>query len=242
MVQQLSLVSAIDEESLQIFLTTISSFTGTPHIAFENVNLTYLPTEITDSSLIAVEADSETEKQQKRINLSTVLANDKSQSPDTNNISLSTLLQEKTTGWTLSTCDVPLAGNNNKEVSSQAIYETVVGETESGIDTFMKDLGYRYDYVYKKTGYRVFHPTMMIICDIFKVISLTISDENVSTEKDLTEKGYMVKCYANIDNATDIESIKLATNNLIQFKKVLQKYLELQIPDRKAMDFSVKDY
>lgn len=242
MVQQLSLVSAIDEESLQVFLTTISSFTGTPHIAFENINLTYLPKELTDSSLNALETESESDKQQKRINLSTVWLNGDSDSTNTNSMPLATLLNEKTIGWTLSTCDIPLAGNNNKQVSSQAIYETTVGETESGIDTFMKDLGYGCDYVYKKKGHRVFHPTMMIICDIFKVISVMTSEENASTEKDLTENGYMVKCYANIDQATDIESIKLATNNLIEFKKMLQKYLELQVPDRKVMDFSVKDY
>lgn len=134
--------------------------------------------------------------------------------------------------WTLSMSDIPAAGSNRK-VSMQSISESVILSTagkSSSIPKFLKELCYTSAYQYVTVGVK-FYMKHDLIMEIQKIWDISSSD-NVQ----ITNGGFLVKAYVNVNRVTDIERINQAENTLLSLQKELQGYVDLAIPDRKAMD------
>lgn len=134
--------------------------------------------------------------------------------------------------WTLSMSDIPAAGSNRK-VSMQSISESVIlsiAGKSSSIPKFLKELCYTSVYQYVTVGVK-FYMKHDLIMEIQKIWDIS-SSGNVQ----ITKGGFLVKAYVNVNRVTDIERINQAENTLLSLQKELQGYVDLAIPDRKAMD------
>ncbi|KAH3900862.1 Srb5p SCDLUD_002317 [Saccharomycodes ludwigii] len=230
MVQQVSLVSSIDDSSLALCLKTLTAISSTPAIKFENINVMYKPVIPRDIDMDNT-GEAYTHEQQNRLKLSTTTNTTK---PTT----ISGLINTPEKLWAISASDIPAAGNN-REVSLQNITESLVNGTENGINVFMTSLGFELDFCYKSRGYRIFYQPYLII-DIYKIEHY--GDINNLSTTDITSGGYLIRAYSNVEQVTDIENIKRATTSLLHLKRTLRGYIDLQVPDRQAMDSKIRDY
>lgn len=134
--------------------------------------------------------------------------------------------------WTLSMSDIPAAGSNRK-VSMQSISESVILSTagkSASISKFLKELCYTSVYQYVTVGVK-FYMKHDLIMEIQKIWDISNSG-NIQ----VTKGGALIKAYVNVNRVTDIERINQAENTLLSLQKELQGYVDLAIPDRKAMD------
>lgn len=134
------------------------------------------------------------------------------------------------TNWCLSISDIPAAGNNRK-VSMQNINETVIKELSGAnvsISKFMNELYYQIEYKYINVGIK-FYLRHNIILELIKIW-------DIDSQRQITHGGFYIRAYTNVNKATDIDYLDFAEKMLMNLKKDLTNYVELEIPDRKLMD------
>ena len=138
---------------------------------------------------------------------------------------------DNSNSWTLNISDIPAAGS--RKVSLQSISESVIlstGGKDCSITTFMNELGYVSEYQYATIGVK-FYLRHELIIELQKIWDLTRG-----ANEQMTNGGFLTKAYVNVDKATDIERISQAETALLALQRELQGYVDLTMPDRKAMD------
>lgn len=134
--------------------------------------------------------------------------------------------------WCLSMSDIPAAGNSRK-VSMQTISQSIIlstGGVDSSTSSFLRESGYVPDFQYVTVGVK-FYMVNDLVLEIQKIWDI---NENRSLQ--VSKGGFLVKAHINVNRATDIERINQAEAALLALQKELQGYVELSVPDRKAMD------
>lgn len=257
MVQQLSLFSSIDDKSYDLFIATMNTVSGNPPILYANVSTVWIP----NPSLQIEGTNSKGQLVEKtRIKVSKdiplgMLQQNSSSTPDAIDHTILKTFQdsnmpidfkmlqdmihgtdrindEKQNAWCLSISDIPAAGNNRK-VSMQTINESIllshVG-SNSNLETIMNELGYIFQYHYVTIGTR-FNLKHNLILELQKIWNIT-----ESSKKQMTNGGFLIKAFINVDKATDIDKMNLTEAVLLNLQKELQGYITLAVPDRKSMD------
>ncbi|QLG71571.1 hypothetical protein HG535_0B06150 [Zygotorulaspora mrakii] len=147
-------------------------------------------------------------------------------------VDASSMSEPEAEPWALSMSDIPAAGKSRK-VSMQTISESIIlttGGTNSSTSSFLKELGYVPEYRYITVGVKFYMANDMVL-DIQKLWDLR-NDRSLQ----ITKGGYLIKAYVNVNRSTDIERINQAETALLSLQKELQGYVDLVVPDRKAMD------
>lgn len=253
MVQQLSLFDCIDDNSYDLFIATITTLSGNAPVLFARISTVWKPND-------AFEIDRVNSKNQlvepnrikltKNIPLSLLsgqqplsytLPRDLSQEklPLDSNFVNSLLHEsndqsENSKSWTLNASDIPAAGA--RKVSLQSISESVIlstGGKDCSITTFMNELGYISEYQYATIGVK-FYLRHELIIELQKIWDLTHD-----ADEQMTKGGFLIKAYVNVGKATDIERISQAETALLALQREIQSYVDLTMPDRKAMDSRV---
>ena len=140
--------------------------------------------------------------------------------------------------WSLSISDIPAAGSNRK-VTMQNIMESVLLSTagkDASLRKFMTELGYIFEYQYVTVGAR-FQLKHDLVLELQKVWHI----QEHSPSRQITKGGFLIKAFVNVDKSTDINRIDFAETALLNLQRALHGYVELSVPDRKAMD-SRMDY
>lgn len=261
MVQQLSLHSAIDDNSYELAVSTLSSLAGNPPVLFSNFtamckpNPTYIIEKVNSKNQLV---------EQNRIKLCKEVPMELLPRKNTLNHSLlkeytddslgidpryfRTILygeeqdnmdiddgKKETYSWSLSTSDIPSAGGNRK-VSMQSITESVIlssGGSSSSIASFLLELGYVIEYQYFTLGVR-FYFANGICLDLYKIWHLK---EDITSQ--ITKGGFLIKAYVNVAKSIDLENINNGISSLLGLQRELNGYIDLEVPDRKAMDSRV---
>ncbi|CAR27269.1 hypothetical protein ZYGR_0I05430 [Zygosaccharomyces rouxii] len=250
MVQQLSLFDCIDDNSYDLLISTITTLSGNAPVLFARISTVWKPND-------SFEIDRVNSKNQlveptrikltKSIPLSLlgghhslsytlpkILAQDKL--PVDSNF-VNSLLHESndqsdnSNSWALNVSDIPAAGS--RKVSLQSISESVIlstGGKDCSITTFMNELGYISEYQYATIGVK-FYLRHELTIELQKIWDLTRG-----ANEQMTNGGFLTKAYVNVDKATDIERISQAETALLALQRELQGYVDLTMPDRKAMD------
>ncbi|CCD25891.2 Srb5p NDAI_0G01150 [Naumovozyma dairenensis CBS 421] len=262
MVQQISLFGVIDEESYDLFISTITTLSGTSPILFSRFSTVWKPlsqqydidnidakNQITEPNRITVSksipfnqfqfsSSSDAEYDYKIL---------KSLSDDTIPMDpqeiISIIYKTNAQGssssscsWSLAISDIPAAGAN-KKVSLQTINESVLlystGEKSSLSDT-MNALGYNLDYNYVTIGVK-FYLKHELIIEVQKIWTINNNNDTANTLQ-VTKNGYLIKAYVDVNRSTDIDRINYTETLLLNLQRELQGYVDLVIPDRKSMD------
>ncbi|SCV03091.1 LAMI_0H05402g1_1 [Lachancea mirantina] len=261
MVQQLSLFSVIDDGSYDLCISTLSALSGLPPIIFSNFSMVSMPNQSYDIERVNSKNQLIEQCRIKAccpVPLDRLLANDvpkdykamkklqeddisgfdmpyfqnllaKAQDPDA---MLTDDSDESQVSWTLSISDIPSAGNNRK-VSMQTITESTVasiGGTSTSILSFLTQLGYVQDFQHLTAGvkYNMSHGVVLELSKVWKI------HDGKTTQ--ITKGGYLVKAYVNVQKGTDIKRINRGVQSLCALQKELNGYIDLEVPDRKAMD------
>ncbi|CAI4062449.1 hypothetical protein SKDZ_07G3500 [Saccharomyces kudriavzevii ZP591] len=137
--------------------------------------------------------------------------------------------------WSLQISDIPAAGNN-RSVSMQTIAETIIlssaGENPS-ISSLMSGFGYVFEYQYLTIGVKFFMKHGLIL-ELQKIWQIQEAGNS-----QITNGGFLIKAYINVNRGTDIDRINYTETVLMNLKKELQGYIELSVPDRQSMDSRV---
>lgn len=256
MVQQLSLFSSINDEAYDLFLATMTTSYGTPAIVFSNLSTVWKPNP--DYEIANVNTRNQL-MEQTRIKVSKdipleLITNINGKTIDSKllpmlntdtlpvdpilidkiiNNQLTTSIQDDASisnNWAFAISDIPAAGSNRK-VSMQTITESVIVETagpNASLNNFMQELYYISEYQYLTLGVK-FHLRHNIIVELQKIWDVT-------SKKQVTKNGYLIKAYTNASKATNLDQINHGEQQLLNLQKELQGYVDLQIPDRKTMD------
>ena len=140
--------------------------------------------------------------------------------------------------WSLSISDIPAAGSNRK-VTMQNIMESVLLSTagkDASLQKLMTELGYIFEYQYVTVGAR-FQLKHDLVLEMQKVWHI----QEHAPSRQVTKGGFLIKAFVNVDKSTDINRIDFAETVLLNLQRALHGYVELSVPDRKAMD-SRMDY
>lgn len=259
MVHQLSLFQSIDDDSFELFISTMTIMSGNPPVLFGNLSRVWKPNDAYDiersnsknqlvelnrirlsrevplDMLIGAEkgsalsytllkelADKDLPIEPAGVDL---LLEEAAETLDEN-----TKAQSANSPWGLSISDIPAAGGSRK-VSVQTISESVIlsvaGENSS-LSRFLEELGYIESYKFLTIGVK-FHMKNDLMLVIHKIW-------DVEKKHQITKGGYLIKAFVNVSRGTDIERINQAENTLVALRKDLQGYIDLSVPDRKAMD------
>ncbi|CDR41660.1 CYFA0S07e04742g1_1 [Cyberlindnera fabianii] len=131
--------------------------------------------------------------------------------------------------WVLQVSDVPSAGK--RKISTQAIVEScILVQKDQSIDTVLDSIGYLVEKEYLVKGVRVFYGNIVI--EMFQVLVKTAEGE----WKELDDRAYLIKCFINVEKATDVENLQKSSQELMNLKNELTGFVELDIPDRNVMD------
>ncbi|QLL32082.1 hypothetical protein HG536_0C02510 [Torulaspora globosa] len=259
MVHQLSLFHSIDDDSFELFISTMTIMSGNPPVLFGNLSRVWKPNEAYDIE----RANSKNQlvelnriKLSREVPLHVLLGAEKGSASSyallkdladkdlpVEPASVTLLLEEAAESvnekpnaqstnspWALSISDIPAAGGNRK-VSVQTISESVilsVAGQDSSLSKFLKELGYIESYKFLTVGVK-FHMKNDLMLVVQKIW-------DVEKKRQMTKGGYLIKAFINVSRGTDIERINQAENTLVALRKDLQGYIDLSIPDRKAMD------
>ncbi|CAI5759025.1 unnamed protein product [Candida verbasci] len=143
--------------------------------------------------------------------------------------------------WTLNISDIPIAGKN-QQVCQQQIYESTLIHTSDSFLTFLLDLGYEVKNQYWLKGIRFFYGD--IIIEIYKVFIRDDQDgegiDGIKLKLLDESNQFQIKCYINIKNSTEIESINSGIKELVKLQEYLKNLFILEIPDRMYMDSRLK--
>lgn len=134
------------------------------------------------------------------------------------------------TNWCISISDIPAAGNNRK-VLMQNVNETVIQELSGkniSINKFMNELYYQIEYKFINVGVK-FYLKNNIVLELIKIWDF-------DSKRQVTQGGFYIRAYTNINKATDIDHLNFAEKMLLHLKKDLANYVEFEMPDRKSMD------
>ncbi|SCW01130.1 LAFE_0D05732g1_1 [Lachancea fermentati] len=263
MVQQLSLFSAIDDESYDLCISTLATLSGKPPILFSSFSAMFKP----NPSYEIERVNSKNQLvEQNRIKLCKELSiNDFSQgkypkdynllkqftTDDLANFDISKLTdlmngssdpdkmdvdecESSISGnsWCLNISDIPSAGGN-RSVSMQSITESIIlssGGSSASIISFLSELGYILDFQNITLGVKL-NMANDVCLELSKIWHL---DGQKTVQK--TKGGFLIKAYVNVAKGTDIKSINQGISSLASLQKDLSGYIDLEIPDRKAMD------
>lgn len=254
MVQQLALFDSIDDESYELFIATITTLSGNPPVLFARISTAWKPNDAFDIDRVNSK-NQLVEPTRIKLNKAIPLSLLHHQTPlsytlpkdlardhlpiDTSFVtsllhgysSNDSELQQNDTSWSLNISDIPAAGS--RKVSMQSISESVIlatGGKDCSISTFMNELGYVSEYQYSTIGVK-FHLKHELIVELQKIWDVTSG-----SSEQITKGGFLIKAYINVNKATDIERISQAETTLLALQKELQGYIDLIMPDRKAMD------
>lgn len=270
MVHQLSLFDSVDDESYDLLISTLNILSGNPPVLYSNLSQGWKPNEAYDidrvnsknqlvqlnriilskelplklfaasessaafsHTLLKKLANMELPIEPNLIN--TFLNESMSSGASDSEEGVSSNSGISNTSWALKMYDIPAAGSSRK-VSTQTISESVVLSTageSSSLATILRELGYIESYQYITAGVKFLMKN-----------DLTITVQkiwDVERKRQITSGGFLVKAFVNVARGTDIERIDQAENTLLAFQKEMQGYIDLTIPDRKAMD-SRMDY
>ncbi|QLQ82489.1 hypothetical protein HG537_0H02510 [Torulaspora globosa] len=246
MVHQLSLFQCIDDDSFELFISTMTIMAGNPPVLFSNLSRVWKPNdgydiERSNSKNQLVELN--------RIRLSRELPLELLVGPEKSSKLSYSLLKEfadkdlpieldcvasnetdDDSPWALTISDIPAAGGSRK-VSVQTISESVilsVAGQDSSLSKFLEELGYIESYKFVTIGVK-FHLKNDLMLVIYKIW-------DVEKKCQITKGGYLIKAFVNVSRGTDIERINQAENTLVALRKDLQGYVDLSVPDRKSMD------
>lgn len=254
MVQQLSLFDSIDDYSYDLFIATITTLSGNPPVLFARISTVWKPNDTFDIDRVNSKnqlVEPTRIKLTKPIPLSLLraqgslsyglprdLAKDKLPIDASylhsllhGNFSDDNEPNQSNKAWALNISDIPAAGS--RKVSMQSISESVIlatGGKDCSITTFMNELGYVSEYQYTTIGVK-FHLKHELVVELQKIWNVT----NGSNDQ-ITQGGFLIKAYVNVNRATDIERISQAETTLLALQRELQGYIDLAMPDRKAMD------
>lgn len=259
MVHQLSLFDSIDDESFELFISTMNIMSGNPPVLFGNLSRIWKPNDAYDIERINSKnqlVELNRMKLSRELPLHLLLGADKSSSLSYTLLkdlasedspidpsSIESLLEEAASSdsgisetqkpnspWALSISDIPAAGSSRK-VSVQTISESVILSTagqNSSLSNFLKELGYIESYQFITVGVK-FHMKNDLMVVVHKIW-------DVGKRRQVTKGGYLIKAYVNVSRGTDIDRLNQAESTLAALSKDLQGYIDLKIPDRKAMD------
>mgnify|MGYP004706316583 CR=1 FL=1 len=246
MVQQLSLVSHIDDKQLNKLLLTLQALTGTKPFEIKRHTIILKPRNPFLPDPIPGKIN-QIESYKARI---TRIWNENDGYPLKGDsiINQNNGLNESI--WTLQISDIPAGGENN--VLIQNIYETTIYKTDDIIG-YLEELGYMHEVEFWVKGWRFYYNN--IIFEISKLLLIDnnsnnndddiINIDNESTNntnnliklKDFDDKGvYSIKAFVNISSFNDLESVAIGKKNLLDLKSQLQDLIDLHIPDRLLMD------
>ncbi|ODV96853.1 hypothetical protein PACTADRAFT_32353 [Pachysolen tannophilus NRRL Y-2460] len=259
MVHQLSLVAEIPQPQYMLSVSTLAAITGmTPedlslHVVLLKPKFPFNP-EIQAGKVNQIEQyriritssfDSSSGTQQR----AQAQAQLESQSIFEFNKNSNDLTSRK---WTIQVSEIPSAGR--RTVSSQNIYESTIVNTGAHNDLigYLDELGYSLETEFWIKGVRFYHND--IIIEIYRIY---VKSDNISTvivpigekEQDLAKLyklelldktgKFFVKCFVNVERQTGVESITKANKQLDLLKNELSGLIDLEIPDRIAMDSRV---
>ncbi|SCV01034.1 LANO_0F09824g1_1 [Lachancea nothofagi CBS 11611] len=260
MVLQLSLVSAIDDESYDLCTSTLCNLSGNPPVLFSHFTAMLKPNptfdiEQTNSKNQLIEQNRL--KLCKEVPLDQLepdgskrdyemLKNYQDDKLDGFNLQVVEDMLHGSTdldrmdvdeaksddSWILSIADIPAAGSNRK-VSTQSITENTIlssGGSSPSIIAFLSEFGYVPDYQFLTLGVK-FNMNHSVYLELSKVWLIQGGES-----KQITKGGFLVKAFVNVTKGTDIKSINHGTNALLNLQKELSGYIDLTIPDRKSMD------
>ncbi|KAL3232362.1 Mediator of RNA polymerase II transcription subunit 18 [Nakaseomyces bracarensis] len=254
MVQQLSLMASIGDDDFELFKTSMTILTGSPAVVFADITTVWKPdprynidnvnsknelvepTRLKTSTNLPLEMIVPDEKYKKNgVSCEPIFEKLKDGEPPIDASDIYKLVEEpenKTVSWTLTTADIPAAGNNRK-VTMQAIQESTILQQsgkEPALKSFMQQLGYAMDYIYITVGVRFTHRhDLFIHCQ-------KVWDIRQSRIKEVTKGGFLVNAFVNVRRATDIERLNHAETSLLALQKDVSGYVEFSVPDRKSMD------
>lgn len=254
MVQQLSLMASIGDDDFELFKTSMTILTGSPAIVFADVTTVWKPdprykidnvnaknelvepTRLKTSTNLPLELIVPEEKyKEDGVSCEPVFEKLKDGELPIHAEHIYKLIESpenKDVCWSLTTADIPAAGNNRK-ITMQAIQETTILQQsgkEPVLNVFMQQLGYVLDYIYVTVGMRFTHRHGLFThCQ-------KVWDIRQSRIKEVTKGGFLVRSFVNVRRATDIERLNQAESTLLALQKDLSGYVEFKVPDRKSMD------
>lgn len=207
MVQQLSLFAALPQHQQTLLDTVLSTLTGAHPQDFSCLTLLLSP-----KNIVKYEPNSKnTQYEQHRLKLKTTFDADRK--------------REELKEWILEASDIPSAGK--RKVSTQNIVESCVVLSESQtVEQVFDRLGYAVEKEYVVQGRRWCYGNVVI--ELFSVL--------VGDERKPLDAAQVVKCFVNVDKATDIELLQRSSQELLALKNELSGLIELEIPDRNSMD------
>lgn len=254
MVHQLSLFDSIDNDSFELLISTMTIMSGNPPVLFSNLSRVWKPNDAYDIERVNSKnqlVELNRMKLSREVPLDMLLGADKTSALSytlLKNLAdedlpiepkyVDQLLEESTkeiaessdSPWALSISDIPAAGGSRK-VSVQTISESVilsVAGQNSSLAKFLEELGYIESYKFLTIGVK-FHLKNDLMVVVQKLW-------DVEKRRQVTKGGYLIKAFVNVSRGTDIERINQAENTLVALRKDLQGYVDLTIPERKAMD------
>lgn len=254
MVQQLSLMASIGDDDFELFKTSMTILTGSPAIVFADVTTVWKPDpryEIDNVNAKNELVEPTRLKTSTNLPLEMIVSDDKYKDDGVHCEPVLEKLRDgqlpvdaehiykliedgdnKDVCWSLTTADIPAAGNNRK-VTMQAIQESTILQQsgkEPVLKNFMQQLGYVLDYIYVTVGVRFTHRhDLFIHCQ-------KVWDIRPNRIKEVTTGGFLVHSFVNVRRATDIDRLNHAETSLLALQKDLSSYVEFKVPDRKSMD------
>ncbi|AET39472.1 Srb5p Ecym_4423 [Eremothecium cymbalariae DBVPG len=249
MVQRLSLFSAIDDDSFELLISTISTLSGRPPVIFANFSHVAIPDPTYDIEKVNVKNQL---VEQTRIRIMQDIPFEKIKANEYSYRICSTLTKDDlpierdylkllitnssmdSRPSSLSIWDIPSAGKDRK-VCMQSMTESVISDTggsESSINAFLKELGYVPDYQFVQIGTK-FYMESGLVFQVYKIWNVNDSEESTNL---ITKGGFLIEAYVNVAKITDIEAVNQGTKQLLNLKRELREYIDLVVPDRKCMD------
>ncbi|CCK68547.1 Srb5p KNAG_0B01000 [Huiozyma naganishii CBS 8797] len=264
MVQQLSLFGVIDDESYDLFVSTMTMSYGSSPIIFANLDTMWKP----DPAFEIGETNSKNQLVEKnRIKMSQVLPLDLLSKDSTGEKTVdSTLLKE------LQTDELPIPLkivqhmiNNNSSDETDPTKST--GNSGTGFGTWTMSISdipaagsnrkvcmqsitesVLIDSIGPNASTQSFMKQLCYVLDYLYVSigirfhlkhGLVVELQKVwdmNSGKQITKGGFLIKAYTNIKRATDIDRLNYSEQILLNLQKELQGYLDLVMADRKSMN------
>lgn len=268
MVQQLSLFSAIDDDSYDLFLSTMTTSFGTAPIIYSNLSTIWKPDPDYEISTVNVKNQL---VEQTRIKVSKDLPlemipniNDKiidyNLIPhlNTDHLPVDHTLIDKIINNQL---DTPVSNNNlvgNKIFCSTSNnWALSISDIPAAGSTRKVSMQTITESIILHTSgkdscLQKFMNKLYYILD-YQYITIGVKFHlkhniilelhkiwDVKSKKQITKDGYLIKAYTNVNKSTDLDQINRGEQQLLNLQRDLQGYVDLKIPDRKSMDSRIQ--